>query len=66
MGSVPNVGLMAQKAEEYGSHDKTFQMTGSGVVRVVDTKGTILMEQAVEAKDILECVKPRMLLFKTG
>jgi isocitrate dehydrogenase len=52
MGSVPNVGLMAQKAEEYGSHDKTFQMTGSGVVRVVDTKGTILMEQAVEAKDI--------------
>ncbi len=52
MGSVPNVGLMAQKAEEYGSHDKTFQMTGSGVVRVVDTKGTVLMEQAVEAKDI--------------
>jgi isocitrate dehydrogenase len=38
MGSVPNVGLMAQKAEEYGSHDKTFQMTASGVVRVVDTK----------------------------
>lgn len=52
MGSVPNVGLMAQKAEEYGSHDKTFQMTADGVVRVVDTKGTVLMEQAVEAKDI--------------
>ncbi|EIA08131.1 NADP-dependent isocitrate dehydrogenase [Flavobacterium frigoris] len=52
MGSVPNVGLMAQKAEEYGSHDKTFQITGNGVVRVVDTKGTVLMEQAVEAKDI--------------
>lgn len=52
MGSVPNVGLMAQKAEEYGSHDKTFQMTGSGVVRVVDTKGTVLMEQAVDDKDI--------------
>lgn len=52
MGSVPNVGLMAQKAEEYGSHDKTFQMTGNGVVRVVDTKGTVLMEQTVEAKDI--------------
>jgi isocitrate dehydrogenase len=52
MGSVPNVGLMAQKAEEYGSHDKTFQMTSNGVVRVVDTKGTVLMEQAVEAKDI--------------
>jgi isocitrate dehydrogenase len=52
MGSVPNVGLMAQKAEEYGSHDKTFQMTANGVVRVVDAKGTVLMEQAVEAKDI--------------
>ncbi|UFH34021.1 NADP-dependent isocitrate dehydrogenase [Flavobacterium acetivorans] len=52
MGSVPNVGLMAQKAEEYGSHDKTFQMTADGVVRVVDTNGTILMEQNVEAKDI--------------
>jgi len=52
MGSVPNVGLMAQKAEEYGSHDKTFQMTGDGVVRVTDSKGNILMEQAVEEKDI--------------
>ncbi|MFV8366162.1 NADP-dependent isocitrate dehydrogenase [Flavobacterium sp. XS1P27] len=52
MGSVPNVGLMAQKAEEYGSHDKTFQMTEDGVVRVVDTNGNVLMEQAVEAKDI--------------
>ena len=52
MGSVPNVGLMAQKAEEYGSHDKTFQMTADGVVRVVDTNGSVLMEQAVEAKDI--------------
>ncbi|MFV5695682.1 NADP-dependent isocitrate dehydrogenase [Flavobacterium sp. LB3P122] len=52
MGSVPNVGLMAQKAEEYGSHDKTFQMSADGVVRVVDTNGTVLMEQAVEAKDI--------------
>lgn len=52
MGSVPNVGLMAQKAEEYGSHDKTFQMHADGLVRVVDTNGTILMEQTVEAKDI--------------
>jgi isocitrate dehydrogenase len=52
MGSVPNVGLMAQKAEEYGSHDKTFQMNADGVVRVVDTNGNILMEQTVEAKDI--------------
>ena len=52
MGSVPNVGLMAQKAEEYGSHDKTFQMKAEGLVRVVDTNGTIVMEQTVEANDI--------------
>ena len=52
MGSVPNVGLMAQKAEEYGSHDKTFQMPANGIVRVVDTNGNIIMEQTVEAKDI--------------
>jgi isocitrate dehydrogenase len=52
MGSVPNVGLMAQQAEEYGSHDKTFQMSAEGIVRVVDTNGNVLMEQAVEAKDI--------------
>jgi len=52
MGSVPNVGLMAQKAEEYGSHDKTFQMSAAGVVKVTDTNGTVLMEQAVEAGDI--------------
>ncbi|SHG88818.1 isocitrate dehydrogenase [Flavobacterium fluvii] len=52
MGSVPNVGLMAQKAEEYGSHDKTFQMKADGVVRVVDVNGNVLMEQNVEAKDI--------------
>lgn len=52
MGSVPNVGLMAQKAEEYGSHDKTFQIAADGVVRVVDTNGNVLMEQNVEANDI--------------
>jgi len=52
MGSVPNVGLMAQKAEEYGSHDKTFQIKGDGVVRVVDQNGNVLMEQNVEANDI--------------
>jgi len=52
MGSVPNVGLMAQKAEEYGSHDKTFQISANGVVRVVDVNGKVLMEQAVEANDI--------------
>ncbi|MCH4878444.1 NADP-dependent isocitrate dehydrogenase [Pseudomonas sp. TMW22090] len=52
MGSVPNVGLMAKKAEEYGSHDKTFQIKTSGVVRVTDSKGSLLLEQAVEAGDI--------------
>ncbi|NTV99564.1 MAG: NADP-dependent isocitrate dehydrogenase, partial [Chlorobiaceae bacterium] len=52
IGSVPNVGLMAQKAEEYGSHDKTFIMSSNGTVRVVDAAGAILMEQAVEAGDI--------------
>lgn len=53
MGSVPNVGLMAQKAEEYGSHDKTFQATDDGIIRVVDNNnGTVYMEQAVEAGDI--------------
>jgi isocitrate dehydrogenase len=52
MGSVPNVGLMAQKAEEYGSHDKTFQIKADGAVRVVDVNGNVLMEQDVEANDI--------------
>jgi isocitrate dehydrogenase len=52
MGSVPNVGLMAQKAEEYGSHDKTFQIQGEGVVRVVNAEGTVLMEQKVAKNDI--------------
>ncbi|KAA8919749.1 isocitrate dehydrogenase (NADP(+)) [Xanthomonas sontii] len=52
MGSVPNVGLMAQKAEEYGSHDKTFQIPVDGSVRVTDAGGTVLLEHAVEAGDI--------------
>ncbi|TBU97457.1 NADP-dependent isocitrate dehydrogenase [Phytopseudomonas dryadis] len=52
MGSVANVGLMAQKAEEYGSHDKTFQIQADGVVRVTDGKGQLLMQQDVEAGDI--------------
>ncbi len=52
MGTVPNIGLMAQKAEEYGSHDKTFQMAESGTVRVVDAAGNTLMEHPVEAGDI--------------
>ncbi|MDG6347268.1 NADP-dependent isocitrate dehydrogenase [Luteimonas sp. 8-5] len=52
MGSVPNVGLMAQKAEEYGSHDKTFRVAADGVVRVVDADGKVLMEHQVAAGDI--------------
>lgn len=52
MGTSPNVGLMAQKAEEYGSHDKTFQMSEAGTVRVVDADGNTLTEHAVEAGDI--------------
>jgi isocitrate dehydrogenase len=52
MGSVPNVGLMAQKAEEYGSHDKTFEIRADGVVRVVDVDGNAFIEHTVEAGDI--------------
>ena len=52
MGSVSNVGLMAQKAEEYGSHDKTFLAPATGTIRVVDAAGTTLLEQAVETDDI--------------
>ena len=52
MGSTPNVGLMAQAAEEYGSHDKTFQISGPGTVRVVDTAGETLMEHDVDTGDI--------------
>jgi isocitrate dehydrogenase len=52
MGSVPNVGLMAQKAEEYGSHDKTFQAAAAGTIRVVDASGNSLIEHSVEEGDI--------------
>ena len=52
MGSVPNVGLMADKAEEYGSHDKTFQMPEDGAVRVTDLDGNVIFEHKVEAGDI--------------
>ena len=52
MGSVPNVGLMAQKAEEYGSHDKTFEISTGGTVRVVADDGKVLLERPVEAGDI--------------
>ncbi len=52
MGSVPNVGLMAQAAEEYGSHDKTFKMSGDGTVRVLDDDGTVLLQHQVKAGDV--------------
>lgn len=52
IGSVPNVGLMAQKAEEYGSHDKTFQISAEGKVKVSDAEGNILLEQEVQSGDI--------------
>lgn len=52
IGSVPNVGLMAQKAEEYGSHDKTFQATGAGTIRVTDADGKVFFDQKVEKGDI--------------
>ena len=52
MGTVPNVGLMAQKAEEYGSHDKTFEAPGDGQIRIVDSSGKTILEHAVEEGDI--------------
>ena len=61
MGSVSNVGLMAQKAEEYGSHDKTFEIDARGRVRVVDADGQTLLEQAVEAGDIWRMCQTRDL-----
>ena len=59
MGSVANVGLMAQKAEEYGSHDKTFVAASKGTIRVVDAGGTTLLEQAVEPGDIFRACQTR-------
>jgi len=61
MGSVPNVGLMAQKAEEYGSHDKTFEIAAPGTVRVVDTAGNVVLEQAVAAGDIFRMCQTKDL-----
>lgn len=59
IGSVPNVGLMAQKAEEYGSHDKTFQAAAKGTIRVVDAEGNTLMEQPVSAGDIFRACQTK-------
>ncbi|MFG2616283.1 NADP-dependent isocitrate dehydrogenase [Streptomyces sp. NPDC048507] len=59
MGSVPNVGLMAQKAEEYGSHDKTFEIAAAGTVRLVDAAGTTVLEQDVAAGDIFRACQTK-------
>jgi isocitrate dehydrogenase len=59
MGTTPNIGLMAQKAEEYGSHDKTFEISSPGVVRVVDGAGDVVLEHAVEAGDIWRCCQTK-------
>ncbi|MGB8078254.1 MAG: NADP-dependent isocitrate dehydrogenase [Gallionella sp.] len=59
MGSVPNVGLMAQQAEEYGSHDKTFEIAGDGVARIVDAAGKVLLQQAVEHGDIFRACQTK-------
>ncbi|MEW2524033.1 NADP-dependent isocitrate dehydrogenase [Streptomyces sp. NPDC047071] len=59
MGSVPNVGLMAQKAEEYGSHDKTFEIATAGTVRLVDAEGTVLIEQPVSEGDIFRACQTK-------
>ncbi|MFI9422684.1 NADP-dependent isocitrate dehydrogenase [Streptomyces achromogenes] len=59
MGSVPNVGLMAQKAEEYGSHDKTFEIPAAGTVRLVDQAGNVLIEQPVAQGDIFRACQTK-------
>ena len=59
MGTVPNVGLMAQKAEEYGSHDKTFEIAAAGTVRVVDEAGTVLLSREVEAGDVFRACQTK-------
>ncbi|MFJ9607606.1 NADP-dependent isocitrate dehydrogenase [Kitasatospora sp. NPDC101176] len=61
IGSVPNVGLMAQKAEEYGSHDKTFEIATAGTVRLVDTAGDVVLEQAVQPGDIFRACQTKDL-----
>jgi len=64
MGNLSNVGLMAQKAEEYGSHDKTFEAPGEGSIRVVDASGTILLEQTVEPGDIFRMCQAKDIAIR--
>ncbi len=61
MGTVPNVGLMAQKAEEYGSHDKTFEVSGSGTVKVVSAAGNVLLERSMEDGDVFRMCQTKDL-----
>lgn len=64
MGAVANVGLMAQKAEEYGSHDKTFEAEGNGKIRIIDFSGKVLLEQTVETGDIFRMCQAKDLPIK--
>ncbi|HEX9206391.1 MAG TPA: NADP-dependent isocitrate dehydrogenase [Candidatus Deferrimicrobiaceae bacterium] len=64
IGNVPNVGLMAQQAEEYGSHDKTFQAPGNGTIRAVDASGATLLEQKVEEGDIFRMCQTKDVAIK--
>jgi isocitrate dehydrogenase len=64
MGNVSNVGLMAKKAEEYGSHDKTFEMQAEGTVKVIDTNGNVVLEQNVEAGDIFRMCQTKDISIK--
>jgi len=64
MGNVANVGLMAQKAEEYGSHDKTFKVTGTGTIRIVNSNSDILMEHNVEKDDIYRSCQTKNIAIR--
>ena len=66
MGTIPNVGLMAQKAEEYGSHDKTFEAASAGTIRVVDTDGNVLLQHDVAEGDIWRMCQVKDCLLYTS
>jgi len=66
MGSVSNVGLMAKKAEEYGSHGKTFEAADAGTIKVTDDQGNVFMAQAVEGETFSGCARPRTWPSGTG
>ena len=66
MGTVPNVGLMAQKAEEYGSHDKTFEIIEPGIIKVLDDTRNVLLEHVVEKGDIWRMCQQKMIQLRIG